>query len=345
MRWSSELTEVDALSSIRIPSSLDLQGVDQAQRAVIWKQTAHEFFPGLSVRELDANPGAGWMQGRPFGAGHLWAILSPPLQVSYSPGDGSAESVPRFSVMLQLQGSTVVRQSRRTCQLRPREICVVDEVAPFELEVAEGASSQFMFLQIPRYMVLGRCPYLERCTAAVFDSEEPGAILLSNVLHNLLESASLLEDDQCAAALSGVIQLLGVPKPPQLPCMEEVSWRVRAALSLIDAELGDPNLSATTIARAQGISRRRLDEVLLKAVGTSVTAQIWMRRLTRAASDLRDPRHASKTITQIAFGVGFEDTAHFARAFKRRYHCTPREWRNGLAEAAPFTPRAVQKNN
>jgi AraC-like DNA-binding protein len=66
---------------------------------------------------------------------------------------------------------------------------------------------------------------------------------------------------------------------------------------------------------------------LLGSLGTSLTAQIWMRRLTQAASDLLDPRFATKTVTQIAFGVGFEDAAHFARAFRRRYHCTPSEWR------------------
>jgi len=99
-------------------------------------------------------------------------------------------------------------------------------------------------------------------------------------------------------------------------------------MAFIDAELSDPSLPASRVVQLEGISRRRLYEILLKTVGVSVTGQIWVRRLQQAAMDLRDPRYASRTVTQIAFGVGFEDTAHFTRAFKRRYHCTPREWRN-----------------
>ena len=69
-------------------------------------------------------------------------------------------------------------------------------------------------------------------------------------------------------------------------------------------------------------------EICRYAMGTSVTAQIWIRRLTQAATQLADPRYRERTVSEIAFEAGFEDAAHFTRAFKRRYQCTPREWRN-----------------
>ena len=40
----------------------------------------------------------------------------------------------------------------------------------------------------------------------------------------------------------------------------------------------------------------------MAGLGTSLTAQIWSRRLAQAANDLADPRFAAKTVTQIAFG-------------------------------------------
>jgi len=33
------------------------------------------------------------------------------------------------------------------------------------------------------------------------------------------------------------------------------------------------------------------------------------------------------TAAQVAFANGFEDAAHFTRAFKSRYACTPGQWR------------------
>ena len=66
----------------------------------------------------------------------------------------------------------------------------------------------------------------------------------------------------------------------------------------------------------------------------TVTGQIWSRRLELAAADLVDPRHQSQTVSQIAFGAGFEDAAHFSRAFKVRFGHTPRDWRLlGLAKS------------
>lgn len=299
----------------------------------MWASAARTFFPGVSVRTSRPDSLVGSIQGLPFGPGALWNILSPPVFVRYIPTDANADTPQTFSLMLQLEGATVAAQNRRTCRLHPLEFCVIDGNLPFELEVS-GPSSQFMFLQIPRVSVLSRHPYLEHHTAETFDPEEIGVALLRRMLLGLFESASLLDDDQRAVTLAAVTQLLGAPKLPRSRTADDVGWRVRAALAYIDAELADPELTANRVARAQGISRRHLDEMLLRAIGISLTAQIWTRRLAQVATDLLDPRFASRTVTQIAFGAGFKDVAHFTRAFKRRYQCTPREWRHRSADNA-----------
>jgi AraC-like DNA-binding protein len=307
-------------------TSLDLDVVDIAERAATWKQSARTFFPGLSVREMHGTP-HGSIRGMRFGPGQLWWIVSPPLSVTYVPALQFANSSETFSVMLQVAGSTLAAQGPRSCRLCPREICVIDGRAPFDLEVT-GRFSQFMVVQMPRDSAVTRHPYLAHHTAQTFDMNEPGVGLLEQMLRSLVDTGPLLEDDQQCAALAGVAQLLGVPKMPATASQEEVNWRARAALAFIDSQLSDPQLTATRVAQHQRISRRRLDDIMMQATGASITAQIWLRRITQAADDLVDPRYASRTVTQIAFALGFEDAAHFARAFKRRYHCTPREWRN-----------------
>ncbi|HEX5420047.1 MAG TPA: helix-turn-helix domain-containing protein, partial [Gammaproteobacteria bacterium] len=323
--------------------SLDLRSVEETQRAAAWKHAAGTLFPGLSVRELYANPIAGSMQGFQLGQGQLWTILSPPLRVSYVPCASNDRRLrllgETFSVMLQLQGTTVAWQNGRSCRLHPRDLCVVDGIMPFELEVTDDFS-RLAFLQMPRYTVLSRHPYLERRTAEVFDPDEPGTSLLRDVLSSVLQSAPLLDSEQRAAALSAIAQLLGVPRAPHAAQLEDVSWRVRTALAFIDVQLADTTLTASRVADAQKISRRRLDEILLEAIGRPITAQIWLRRLAQAAGDLLEPEHASRTITEIAFAAGFDDAAHFSRAFKRRYHCTPREWRRRAKASVAAIPAA-----
>ena len=308
------------------PAGLDLSTVEGHERAALWMRSAGRFFPGVSVTRAPVNPAAGMIDGLPLGPGWLWNILSPAVSVSYLPVE-HPERQTLFSVMLQLEGITSASQCGRTCELHPGDFCVIDGVAPFHLEVAE-ASSRVVFVQMPRSAVLSRRGELERCTAQRFDTTEAGALLLRNMLANLLDAAPLLAPEQRSAALAAVVQLLATPKLPSgTPEGGRDSERIASTLAFIDAQLADPSLNAHRVAAAQGLSRRRLDQILLGSLGTSLTAQIWMRRLTQAASDLLDPRFAAKTVTQIAFGVGFEDAAHFARAFRRRYHCTPSEWR------------------
>jgi len=311
---------------VRHSESFDLEGVETEHRAERWCQAAGSMFPGLRARVSRAEMPVGSISGQAFGPGQLWQILSPPVSVDCepSPGDPFAQAL---SVMLQLQGSTVATQGQHMCMLTPGEICLIDGAVDFHLDVAADFS-QIMFLRMPRYLVLSRYPYLENRMAQKFEPDEPGTGVLRSVLTGLLESAPLLEPDQCTTAMVGAACLLGVPKPPQSDANLELNWRVRAALAYIDAELPDPALNATRVATAQSISRRRLDEILLQTVGLSLNAQIWNRRLAQAATDLRDPRHASRTVTDIAFAVGFVDAAHFARSFKRRYLCSPRDWRS-----------------
>lgn len=333
------MTQIEGITSPQPPTLLDLQAVEEAERTTMWMHAARTFFPGLSVRDLRVTPSAGWMQGRQLGAGQLWTILSPPLHVHYIPratvsNEGQGLPLPEsFSVMVQMQGSTVAVQNARTCRLRPRDLCLIDGLAPFELEVTDPFS-HLMFLQIPRHMLLSRHPYLVRQTAQAFDPDEAGASLLRQVLLDLLDSTPVLENEQRAAALVSVAHMLGVLKLPATHS-SAVSWRVRSALAFIEAQLAEPTLSADGVAKAQRISRRHLDEIFLRSLGTSLTAQIWARRLAQAANDLIDPRHAARTVTEIAFAAGFEDTAHFTRAFKRHHGCTPREWRGRSSGPLP----------
>lgn len=173
-------------------------------------------------------------------------------------------------------------------------------------------------------MLLSRHPYLEQQTATVFATDEHGAGLLRSVLLDVLNTTAGLGQEQCAAVLIGLAQMLGALKVHPA----NANRRVQAALTYIDAHLSEPSLSAARVAQAQHMSRRRLDEIMLQAARISVSGQIWRRRLTQASEHLLDPRQAGRSVGDIAFDCGFADTAHFARAFKRQYGCTPREWRN-----------------
>ncbi|MBC7717587.1 MAG: helix-turn-helix domain-containing protein, partial [Pseudorhodobacter sp.] len=56
---------------------------------------------------------------------------------------------------------------------------------------------------------------------------------------------------------------------------------------------------------------------------------IASRRLDAIRRDLCDRNFAARSPSEIAFSWGFNDAAHFSRAFRARFSCSHRELRAG----------------
>ena len=309
----------------QVPSLLDLSGIDEDRRAGVWELAATAVFPGLSFDDMPSRVPVGQIRSIPMGGGSLWSVLSAPLQVNYAPSNGGDDAHASISLMMQLFGSMEVSQNHRACVMGAGDLCIVDERFPFHLH--GQVSNEIVFLRMPRRTVLGRHPYLENGTAHLLAFDDPGTMLLRDTLLRTLQVAPDLREEQRGAVLAAMVQMLGAATPSHAARLDDVSWRVRAAQAYIETNLGDCDLTAEQVAHSQGISRRRLDQIMRSELGTSVTARIWNRRLEQAAADLVDPQRRALTVFQIAFGVGFEDAAHFSRAFKTRFGSSPRDWR------------------
>jgi len=99
----------------------------------------------------------------------------------------------------------------------------------------------------------------------------------------------------------------------------------RFARQLIEQQLDDPLLAPPALAQQLGVSLRQLYRLFDDDGG--VSRYIQHRRLMRSAEDLRSPHLGHESITQIAYRCGFTDSAHFSRAFKKQFSCTPSEYR------------------
>lgn len=105
----------------------------------------------------------------------------------------------------------------------------------------------------------------------------------------------------------------------------------------IEMRLSDPNLNYQQIASEHGISPRYLQK-LFESTDDSFGHYVKVRRLERCRLDLRSPLHVQKSISDILFQWGFNDSASFSRAFREQYGVSPREYRKGIGEGAPADP-------
>lgn len=306
-----------------LPALIDLSTVDEARRSALWASAAPSIFPGLSV-DMEARAPAGDIRCVEMGAGTLWSVRSSSALVTYLPFAGSDDRL-SFSLLLQIDGVTQASQRERRCGMEAGDICLLDERHKFLLDVP--ASSEILFLRMPRSAALSRNPQLEHRTAIRMPSSDAGVSLLAETLLTAFNTVPFMRDHQRQAALTAIIHMLGVADTIESEAAGRPNWRIEAALAFIELNFASPGLSAETVAQAQRISRRRLDQLMIESIGASITSSIWNRRLQQAANDLRDALRASWTVAEIAFANGFEDPAHFARSFKRRYDCSPLRWR------------------
>jgi AraC-like DNA-binding protein len=119
--------------------------------------------------------------------------------------------------------------------------------------------------------------------------------------------------------------------------------RLRSVKAYIESNLGDSNLSLATIARQNGISLRYLHQ-LFRLTDMSVSEWLRLRRLQRCHDLLRSPRNANRSITEIAYSMGFVSSSHFSNLFRAQYNVRPSDVRGtSIALSAPHDNVAANR--
>ena len=108
--------------------------------------------------------------------------------------------------------------------------------------------------------------------------------------------------------------------------------RLRSVKAYIDAHLSDPTLSLAAIAKKNGISLRYLHQ-LFRLTDMSASEWLRLRRLQRCYDLLASPQHATQSITEIAYSMGFSSSSHFSNLFRAQFGVRPSDVR-GTSVAA-----------
>ena len=94
----------------------------------------------------------------------------------------------------------------------------------------------------------------------------------------------------------------------------------------VASHVRDPGLSVDQVAEALNCSRRHLHNAFAGR-DQSLGGFIQQSRLELCMRELHSPALAHRTITEIAMGCGFGNSAHFSRAFKAYAGMSPSEFR------------------
>ncbi len=233
-----------------------------------------------------------------------------------------------FLLSLQTRQSARITQFGSSSLLLPGDMALYVSTDPYKLELHDDFSQ--MVLQLPAEKLLSRLPAAHLLAARKIDGGSAiGKLVRDNILafsehirHDNPTVRSLVQDTLVDLMATGLATLEGSAVELSMP---EQHVLIRAK-SFIQANVGNPDLDRTLVAKAIGMSVRRLNAIFAKEDG-SISQGIRQARFDRIRRELRDSRFATMTITEIAFKNGVSNMQHFSQAFKTRTGLSPRAYR------------------
>jgi AraC family transcriptional activator of tynA and feaB len=256
----------------------------------------------------------------PIGRLQIGHITASRHRVGLTPELARAERHPVAKMIVQTAGASVYEQRGERVTLMPGDGLVYDVSQPHAITSTE--TTEHFVVIIPHDLVVGRGIRLDRLGAQQFSVRTGIGRLAADLIHSTfgeLSTISSTYEDELAASL---LNLMFLPLPSETGhSSEALRYRIE---SYIRDQIRDPELSIDQIASALRCSKRYL-HMAFAGCERSITDHIWTTRLDGCAGDLE--RRGELTISEIAFAWGFSSSAHFSRAFRKRFGATPSEYR------------------
>jgi len=240
--------------------------------------------------------------------------------------EASAERGGTLRLLIQASGDGALRRGDRHIALREGQWQVHD---PAAWSVVGGEDAEQILIAFPRDALSARLTGLLHAAPPAAHPLDGAMRMALDVARSGLTHAAHLDRVVAAALGETLLELIrlalihaaGARRPT--PMRETVRTRIEA---LVQRNLVDHRLSIDMIAERMKCTKRYLHKVWSED-GQTLSQYIWEQRLERCRADLAQPDLAGRSITEIAFGWGFSNAAHFSRSFRSRYGCAPRAYR------------------
>jgi AraC family transcriptional activator of tynA and feaB len=239
----------------------------------------------------------------------------------------------RYSFLLQARGASVLNHCGQEARLNTGDFTLCDSAAPHRFTLEDN--SQVIMLRLDAATMKSHLPTPDRYCGLRLGHETgltPTMAAMVGQLNGQLEHGFHSTHDGRLAR--HVLEMLAMAYAIGFDGQAEVSAVLRGrqneVVRYIEDNLRDPELSPAKVALGLRISPRYLRTVF-SSTGDKVSGYIIRRRLEECAKQIRNPAWAGHTLTEIAFGWGFNSAAHFTRTFHEQFGMAPREYRRTCA--------------
>ncbi len=310
--------------------TISTHAVETSRRLAFWTDMVCDTYVQL---RCDAPAGADGIDGEivadELATLQLSRVTATAQLVKRTPALIARASEDRFLVSIQTLGRGMISQDGRDAVLAPGDFALYDSTRPYQLTF-DGDFQQYV-LKLPGPVLRTALRETEKLTATTVRGDRGAGHLMIGMIQTLAADIDALAPESAAAVADSVSQILvaglaTLPAARRTPVSQLTSYHREQIKGLIRARLADPELNVAQVARALRLSPSTLHRAWA-GEPCSLSDYIWSQRLDAARRALCDPVCAARTVSEIAFSLGFNDAAHFSRAFRARFGCSPRDVR------------------
>lgn len=264
---------------------------------------------------------------------HAWSDLKigftsvSPMRCEHVPSAADNDDL----VLMLMSSGTIKTSNSRTETIAQAGEAVLGTNGELGTVISPG-SWRCASLRLSRAMFLPRSLDLNAAIGRVIPRRQEALRLLTSYVHALDDKATLALPELRRTVTAHIYDLAAlaigaVVAGERGTCLDGIgAARLHAMKEDVIRQIGEPSLSASTIARRQGVSERYLRQ-LFASEGRSFVDFVTEQRLLKAKRLLTSPGPYARTITSVALDCGFSDLSYFNRVFRRHFGVTPTEFR------------------
>ncbi|GHJ94104.1 hypothetical protein SNE510_36230 [Streptomyces sp. NE5-10] len=308
---------------------LTTASVPDQDKVAYWNDAVSRTLVPMEVAPRGDGPFDGRIATDRLGYLQMSTVEADAERVSRTPELIARSSEALVAVGVQVSGTATFVQDGRRAEVGAGDLVVYDTTRPYSFDYPRRFATHVF--QLPRRALGVSDGDIRRVTGNAIGTGDGFGAMLLPFLATLASSPADGYPPAVADRLAGnVVELFATliaerahPGGAEAEAPSHLVLRVR---DHINRNLGDPELSPESIARALGISVRYLHR-LFEGEGTTVGQLVRQRRLEECGRELARRGRTAPTVSAVAQRWGFVSPAHFSRSFRAAYGVSPREWR------------------
>jgi AraC-like DNA-binding protein len=299
----------------------------EEQRLSAWQDVMWRVSGRVKLETVPDEPFMAELEYGSVGQATLCRLTAGPHRAVHVVDPATGGKPDLVKLLFVLEGGLRLDHGGRTMELREGDWTVCGTGRTYRLTVDRSVKQ--LLMAVPRQLLCSHQRDIVRLGNRLLSASAGSGKVVREVVASLLDELETLKPETAADLIAMTLELahMAVQDSVRAEGASSVREMLHERMSgFIRRNLRDPDLSVDRVAAAFACSKRYVHKIF-NGERQSVRELILASRLENCCRDLADANLADQSITGIAFGWGFSNSAHFSRVFRERYGLTPSEYR------------------